>query len=258
MARFYFPGVDPVGRRMDVGRGRTGGQIEIVGVARDVRYRDLRTPAPRIVYVPAYQRGVEEQPVFALRADGDPAGLTRAALAEMRSAAPFLPATAVTTLAGERDRRLVNERLLATMSTCFGALALVLAAIGVYGVVAYSVTARTAEIGLRAALGASRAGLVWLVVRGALGLVVSAAVAGGVVAFATRSVLSTFLFGITPAPPWAYSVALALLTIVGPGRDRWPHTSRAAHRSRRHPPAAVITGRRRRLTRAWPVGYITM
>ena len=61
MARYYFPGVDPIGRRIDVGRGRTGGQIEIVGVAGDVRYRDLRTPTPRMVYLPAFQREAEER-----------------------------------------------------------------------------------------------------------------------------------------------------------------------------------------------------
>ena len=73
MARYYFPGTDPVGRRMDVGRGRTGGQIEIVGVAADVRYRDLRTPPPRMVYVSAFQREAEEEIVFAIRTAGDPA-----------------------------------------------------------------------------------------------------------------------------------------------------------------------------------------
>ena len=73
MARYYFPGVDPVGRRMDVGRGRTGGQIEIVGVAERCRYRDLRTPPPRMVYVSAFQREAEEENVFAIRTAGDPA-----------------------------------------------------------------------------------------------------------------------------------------------------------------------------------------
>ena len=215
MARFYFPGVDPIGRRMDVGRGRTGGQIEIVGVARDVRYRDLRTPAPRMVYVPAFQRGVEETCVFALRTDGDPGDWAMAAQRELRALAPGLPTSGVTTLRSERDRRLVNERLLAAISSGFGLLALVLAGIGVYGVVAYSVAGRTAEIGLRVALGATRAGLVWLVVRGSLALVLTAAAAGALAAFLVRSLLATFLFGVAPAAPWAYTGTLALLLAIG-------------------------------------------
>ena len=214
MARAYFPGVDPIGRRMDVGRGRTGGQIEIVGIAGDVRYRDLRTPAPRMVYVPASQRGVEETVVFALRTDGNPAEWAAAAQRELRALAPGIPATDVMTLVGERNRRLVNERLLAAISSGFGVLALVLAGIGVYGVVACAVAGRTAEIGLRLALGASRGALVWLILRGTLTLVVVAAMVGGGVAFLGRSLLATFLFGIAPAAPWAYSGALALLVAI--------------------------------------------
>jgi putative ABC transport system permease protein len=214
MARAYFPGVDPIGRRMDVGRGRTGGQIEIVGIARDARYRDLRTPAPRMVYVPASQRGVEETVVFALRTDGNPAEWAAAAQRELRALAPGIPATAVMTLVGERNRRLVNERLLAAISSGFGVLALVLAGIGVYGVVACAVAGRTAEIGLRLALGASRGALVWLILRGTLTLVVLAAMVGGGVAFLGRSLLATFLFGIAPAAPWVYSGALALLVAI--------------------------------------------
>ena len=72
MARHYFPGIDPVGRRMDVGRGRTGGQIEIVGVAADVRYKDLRTAAAADRLRAAFQREAEEETVFAIRVAGDP------------------------------------------------------------------------------------------------------------------------------------------------------------------------------------------
>jgi putative ABC transport system permease protein len=215
MARTYFPGADPIGRRMDVGRGRTGGQIEIVGVARDVRYRDLRTPAPRMVYVPASQRGVEETCVLALRTDGDPGQYAAAVQRELRVLAPGIPTTTVTTLVGERDRRLVNERLLAAMSSTFGLLALILAGIGVYGVVACAVAGRTAEIGVRVALGATRAALAWLILRGMLGLVAAAALVGGGVAFLSRSLVASFLFGVAPAAPWVYSATLALLIAIG-------------------------------------------
>jgi predicted permease len=215
MARYYFPGLDPVGRRMDVGRGRTGGQIEIVGIAADVRYRDLRTPAPRMVYVSAFQREAEEETVFAIRSQGNPAMWAESAKREIQAVAPAMVTTEVKTLALQRDERLVNERLLAALSGYLAALALLLAGIGVYGVVTYSVTQRTTELGLRIALGAQRAGLLWLVIRGTLALVTVAALLGVTAAFMTSSLLSSFLFGIQPAEPWVYSVTVAVLIGVG-------------------------------------------
>jgi ABC-type antimicrobial peptide transport system permease subunit len=228
MARHYFPGVDPVGRRMDVGRGRTGGQIEIVGVASDVRYEDLRSPARRIVYVSAFQRDAEEENVFAIRTAGDPAGWIQSAKGEIQAVVPAMATTDVKTLLGQRDLTLVNERLLAMLSTCFGGLALGLAAIGVYGVVTYSVTQRTPELGLRIALGASRAGLLWLVIRGMLTLIVFAVLLGVAAAFMTSSLLSSFLFGIEPAEPWVYSATMALLIGIGLLATLGP-TLRATH-----------------------------
>jgi predicted permease len=211
MARHYFPGTDPIGRRMDVGRGRTGGQIEIVGIAADVRYADVRTPPARMVYVPAFQREAEEEIVFAVRTAGDPAISAHAARRELQTIAPAILTTNVRTLAAERDQKLVNERLLAVLSGCIGVLALFLAAIGVYGVVTYSITQRTAELGLRIALGARRPALLWLVIRGTLTLVIIAGLLGVVAAFMTSSLLSGFLFGIHAAEPWVYSMTLAIL-----------------------------------------------
>ena len=215
MARYYFPGTDPVGQRIDVGRGRTGGQIEIVGVAADVRYKNLRTAPPRIVYVPAFQREAEEETVFVIRVAGDPAMWATTAKRAIQTVAPAMLTTDVKTLVAQRDERIVNERLLALLSGCFGGLALLLAGIGVYGVVTYSVTRRTAELGLRIALGAHRAGLLWLVIRGTLTLVIIAALLGVAAAFMTSSLLASFMYGIQPAEPWVYSVTVALLVTIG-------------------------------------------
>jgi predicted permease len=215
MARHYFPGVDPVGRRMDVGRGRTGGQIEIVGIAADVRYRDLRTPPSRIVYVSAFQREAEDEQTFAIRSASDPAMLATAAKQELQTIAPAMVTTNVKTIALQRDERLVNERLLALLSGCFAGLALLLAGIGVSGVVTYSVTQRTAELGLRLALGAQRAALLWLVIRGTLTLVIVATLLGVTAAFMTSSLLSSLLFGIQPAEPWVYSATAGVLIGIG-------------------------------------------
>jgi predicted permease len=216
MARHYFPGGgEVVGRRIDVGRGPTGGQIEIVGVAEDVRYRDLRTPAPRMVYVPAFQREAEEESVFALRSAADPVGLIAAAQREFKAVVPAIPPTDVTTLVRQRDRRLVTERLLAMVSICFGGLALILVSLGVYGVVAYTVSQRTSEFGVRMALGADRASLLWLVIRETLVLLVAAAGLGAVAAFLASSVIATLLFGVQPAAAWVYSTTIVLLIGIG-------------------------------------------
>jgi predicted permease len=215
MARHYFPGLDPIGRRMDVGRGRSGGQIEIVGVAADVRYRSLRTPPPRMIYVSAFQREAEEETTFALRSAGDPALLAQSATRALQAIAPATVATDVKTVAVQRDERLVNERLLSLLSGCFAALALLLAGIGVYGVVTYSVTQRTGELGLRIALGAQRAGVLWLVVRGTLTLVIVATLLGVTAAFMTSSLLSSLLFGIEPAEPWVYAGTVGILIGIG-------------------------------------------
>ena len=200
---------------MDVGRGRSGGQIEIVGVAADVRYRDLRTPAPRMVYVSAFQRDAEEETEFALRTAGDPANWIRPARSEIQSLGPAMLVSGVKTLVRQRDDRIVNERLLAVLSTCFGGLALILAAVGVYGVVTYSVTERTAELGLRIALGANPAGLMWLVLRGTISLIIFAVVIGVTGSLLSSSLLSSFLFGIEPADPWVYAATTALLLAIG-------------------------------------------
>ena len=215
MARHYFAGLDPIGRRMDVGRGATGGQIEIVGVAADVRYRDLRQAAPRMLYLPAQQREPEEAMVFAIRTAGNPAAQARAITGVVQAVNASLLTTDVKTLALVRDERLVNERLLATLSTGFGSLALLLAAVGVYGVVAYSVSMRTSEFGVRVALGASRWTLLWLGLRGSMALVAVAVAAGAASALLASSLIAGLLFEVRPAEPWIYAATAVVLLGVG-------------------------------------------
>lgn len=215
MARHYFPGIDPVGRRIDIGRGRTGGQIEIVGIAADVRYRNLRTPAPRMAYVSAQQREPEETMVFAVRTAGDPAGWTRPAIETVRSVNPSLLTTDVRPLTVVRSQRLVNERLLASLSAAFGVLALVLAAVGVYGIVAYAVAMRRAEFGLRVALGSTRRRLLWLALRGNLVLILTAVAIGASAAYVASTLATDLLFQVRPSEPWVYVTTAFLLVGVG-------------------------------------------
>ena len=125
------------------------------------------------------------------------------------------------------------------MSACFGGLALLLAGIGVYGVVNYSVTQRTAELGLRIALGAHRAGCCGSSSAGLSRSSSSRLLLGVTAAFMTSSLLSSFLFGIQPAEPWVYSATMALLVAIGLLVDGRTDPPRDAHRSGRDTPVAV-------------------
>jgi predicted permease len=168
MARYYFGDANPVGRRVTLERDDQ--PFEIVGVVGDAKYLDLREPAPRTIYLTAFQeRGVNSHS-FALRTNGDPAAIAGAV---RRTVDKYLKATPVgiRTLTDQMDASIVPERLIATLSALFGALGTLLAAIGVYGLLAYTVARRVNEIGIRMALGATRPDVIGMVVRDTLGMV---------------------------------------------------------------------------------------
>jgi predicted permease len=213
-ARYYFQGADPIGRRMVI-RGSTRLEPEIVGVVPDVMYDGLRAGAERMFYVPFYQRSAEGEYTFAVRTRGSTAPLMRRLPAEIAAIAPQMPVMDLTTLAGHIDARTANERLLATMSGFFGALALVVAAIGIYGIVAYTVARRTPEIGVRVALGASRGHVLRLVVQASVLVSTVGVVAGLGVSLAASRLLEGFLFGLPRTDPRIYSGALASLVVAG-------------------------------------------
>jgi predicted permease len=213
-ARYYFQGADPIGRRMEI-RGSTTLRPEIVGVVPDVMYDGLRAGAERMFYVPFYQRYAEGEYTFAVRTRGNPGPLIRRLPEEIAAIAPQMPVMDLTTMAEHIDARIANERLLATMSGFFAALALCVAAIGIYGVVAYTVARRTPEIGVRVALGAGRSHVFWQVVR-ASALVSGVGVVVGLgVSLAASRLLEGFLFGLPPTDPRIYSGAVACLLGAG-------------------------------------------
>ncbi len=213
-ARHFFPGGDPIGRRFEI-RGATTSEVEIVGIVRDVRDRDLRTPASRMFYVPFFQRHAEGSYTFAIRTSGSPADLMRLVRREIHAIAPGIPVPAAQTLSQQIDDRLVNERLLATVAAVFGALAVLVAAIGIYGVVAYAVSRRTPELGLRLALGAGRRHVSWLVIRSTLGVLALGSVVGLAGALASRRFISSLLFGVLDSDARVYAAAVAILGVIG-------------------------------------------
>ena len=194
----YLHGRNPLGVHVSVHNSPDSQNMEVIGVVGDTVSFDLRDPAPPFVYVP-YLQDVKSAgfATIELRARGSllaTANLVRAAIRQR------LSNTAVTILPyGEQvERTLVREKLVATLASLFGAISLALAAVGLYGLIAYTVTRRTHEIGVRIALGANRVQVLWMVLRAALALVAIGILIGLPISFAVSSLVSKMLFGLKP------------------------------------------------------------
>jgi len=221
VARRYFPSVDPIGRQVVVGSAvpRTYVTATIIAVVKDVRYTGLRVSAPLMIYSPARQDAAAPANTFLIRTSSASADMLRPLLgAEVRAVAPTLPPPSVVSLKDRVASGLVEERMLATLSSALGGLAAILAAIGVYSTVASAVARRRREIGIRMALGARPAEVSRMVVRDAFGSVAAGLLIGIPAALAAataaRALLAGVLFGLSPADPFNLtSVALAILAI---------------------------------------------
>ncbi len=198
-AKRYFAGRNPVG--LHVGMGGNPGtktDIELVGVVKDTKYESMRDEVPYELYRPYRQvEFVQGMTVYA-RAQGDPTELFAAMRRAVNELDANVPIFRVRTMEQQLDKSLMSERLLASLSSVFGLLATVLAAIGLYGVMAYMVVRRTREIGIRMALGASRGSVVWLVMREVLLLSAIGVAIGGAGAYAATRLVQKQLFGIMP------------------------------------------------------------
>jgi ABC-type antimicrobial peptide transport system permease subunit len=197
-------------------RGSTTLTPEIIGVVPDVMYDDLRSGAERMFYVPFAQRHAEGEYVFAVRtAEGTTSSVMQQIPRIVNAVAPNMPVLALRTMARQIDERTANERLLAMISTVFGVLALILAGIGIYGIVAYTAAGRTAEIGLRLALGASYRHVLWRVVRGTAAVVATGVGIGLAVAAIASGTLTDIVFGLATTDARVYATAAAVLFVTG-------------------------------------------
>jgi putative ABC transport system permease protein len=217
LARRDYPGENPLGRPLHVSIGRAGGTTyEIIGVVGDIRMTALESAAGPAVYVPHTQLAIGLM-TFVVRTDLEPASLVNGVAAAVRGLDPELPLADVKTMAEVVDATLARPRVVAVLLAVFALMALVLAGVGVYGVMAYAVTERTHEIGVRMALGATPESVLRLVLGRALRLVVGGIAIGLVAAFALTRVLASLLFETDARDPWTLamtSVVLALVAIV--------------------------------------------
>jgi predicted permease len=213
-ARRYFGNADPIGRHIGMGSDPgTKTDIQIIAVAGDTKYEDMRTPVPEEVYQPYEQQAFSLGMNIYVHTRGRPADM----FATVRQAAgqvdPSVPIYDMRTLNDQVDNSLVTERLMALLSAVFGGLATVLAAMGLYGVMAYVVARRTREIGIRMALGANRGSVVWLVMREVLVLAVVGVAIGLTSAWGLTRLVESQLFEVKPSDP--VTLALATLGIAG-------------------------------------------
>jgi predicted permease len=216
MARFYFGNESAVGRRLSfIGPGH--GEIEIVGVTRNTKLNSLREATPHMMYVP-YLQTPPASLAYSMTAEIRTAGSPDAAVGAVRQAIrridPDTPILGFTTLAQQVDESLAQERLVARISTLFGLLALFLASVGLYGVMAYTVARRTGEIGIRMALGARRMQVLWMVLGEALRLVAAGIVFGIPLVVVFGRLISSQLYGISPADPLSILGAIVLLAAI--------------------------------------------
>ncbi len=201
-AKRFFAGVDPVGRHIGFGSDPgTKTDMEVIGVIKDIKYTNLRDEIPVQMFVPYLaNRYVGGMTVY-LRTSLDPNQAFTAVRSQVRQLDANLPIYAMRTVDEQISNSLLIERLIAGLSTIFGCLATLLATIGLYGVMAYTVERRTREIGIRMALGAVHGDVIWLVMREVLALVAIGVVAGLAATFALTKYVQSQLYGITRTDP---------------------------------------------------------
>ncbi|MGP8245899.1 MAG: ABC transporter permease [Bryobacteraceae bacterium] len=195
----YFGDANPLGRHVGFGIDPgTKTNIEIVGVAGDTKYESMRDEIPYELYIPDTQKGFADGETVYVRAQGDPARLFHTLRAAVAGVDASVPMHDMRTLDDQMDISLLTERLLATLSSVFGCLAILLAALGLYGVMAFMVARRTREIGIRMALGAAQGSVMWMVLRETLTLAGIGVAIGLGGAYAVTRLIQAQLFGVEP------------------------------------------------------------
>ncbi len=224
-ARRLFEQANPLGRRFWFGNAPEGEGYEVIGVTGDAKYTDVRSDIPATVYVP-YRQSPISQANFEVRTAADPGALIGAVRAAVREVEPRLPLFDVKTQRQYAAESIAQERLFAESSAALGGVALLLAVIGLYGVMSYTVSRRASEIGIRMALGAQRSRVLWMVLRESLALVLLGATLGALASFGAfrlaEKQLVTMLYGLRPGDPTSALLAMFLLLLAAGVAAYWP------------------------------------
>jgi putative ABC transport system permease protein len=216
-ARQLWPGENPIGKRINYGRERF---LTVVGVVKPIRLWSYAYEAGPEFYVPYKKaedlgRAMPTRADFVMRSTGDPLSLVKAVRREVAALDSQIPVEGFTRVQDRLRRSTARRRLYVQLLTSFAAIGLILAATGIYGLVSYSVSRRTHEIGIRTALGAERSDVFKLVVKKGLILIVVGLVIGVAGALALTHVLRSLLFGVTPTDPMTFVAVSLLLMVVG-------------------------------------------
>ena len=212
MARMFWPGEDPLGKAVPLGRDKA--PAEIVGIVSDVKYRDLRSDAAPMLYIPIFQTGSSDAMTVHVRAAGDPGALAGAIRRGLQTLDPKLPLSEITTLEDQLNGSFAQTRQAAVLTGAFGVLALLLSALGVYGVTALAASRHTHEIGIRMALGAQPHHIARMIGGRGLALVTTGLVLGLLGSLGFIEVAGALLYGVTADDGVTFAGMSALLALV--------------------------------------------
>jgi predicted permease len=210
--RKFFPNENPLGRRFGHGP-ETSGEIEIVGVIRDIKYNSIRNSAPPVMYVP-YLQNLPRGMSFEVRTVANPLAVMASIREAMRQVDPNVPLFDLTTQMEQIEGRYSQERIFARAYLLFGGLALLIASIGLFGLMSYNVARRTNEIGIRMALGAQRHEVLRMILRESLLLVVIGVAIGLATAAAAGRLVASLLFGLAPTDVTTMILATLVMVVV--------------------------------------------
>jgi predicted permease len=215
MARFYFGQASPIGRKFTVEDTNAKGTVEIVGVARDARDHQLKGKVQRRFYIPISQSLSTAAGVnFEIKTVGNPSAVAETVRKQIQSYDANVPIYSIRTLDDLTERSIADEILIARLSSFFAGLALLLAAIGLYGILSYSVAGRTREIGVRMALGAQRGSVLGMVLREAGKLVLLGILIGVPAAWLSSRFFASMLFGLNRNDPATMMLVIVILAAI--------------------------------------------
>ncbi len=214
MARRFFTGRNPVGQHFGFGGKEVKIDIEIVGVVKDSKDIDVREHVSPYVFLPYSQSEHAGNATFYVRTNQDPAALAVSVRNLVEGVDSNLPVYDVKTLTAQVDDIMFTDRLVTVFSLGLGLLASLLAAVGLYGVMAYVVARRTREIGIRMALGATQNSVAWMILREILGMLAAGLLIGLIAAYSIGRVIESQLFGVKASDPIVFLIAAGLLVAV--------------------------------------------